>query len=137
MRYFRVFLVILSIQILSLCIHSLWFYITRPFFCKKLRFSYTLQDFLFGIEIWFWDVENLGSSHHVSIVHGSLVAYIICNDILVYISEKQKCRPLPKKQLLLNWKGHKTARYQRWGLDSKQGHILIGFLLLILSFKTN
>ena len=38
------------------------------FFCKELRFSYILQDFSFGIRIWFWAVENLGSNHHVSIV---------------------------------------------------------------------
>jgi hypothetical protein len=38
------------------------------FFCKKLRFSYILQVFLFGIGIRFWAVENLGSSHHASVV---------------------------------------------------------------------
>jgi hypothetical protein len=38
------------------------------FFCKKLRFSYILQDFLFGIGIWFWVVDDLGSSHQVSVV---------------------------------------------------------------------
>jgi hypothetical protein len=40
------------------------------FFCKKLRFSYILEDFLFwvGIGIRFWAVENLGSSHHASVV---------------------------------------------------------------------
>ena len=38
------------------------------FFCKKLRFSQILQDFLLGIGIWFWAVENLGSIHHVFVV---------------------------------------------------------------------
>ena len=38
------------------------------FYCKKLRFSYVLQNFLFEITIWSWAVENLGSSHHASIV---------------------------------------------------------------------
>ena len=34
------------------------------FFWRKLRFSYISLD-LFGI--WFWAVENLGSSHHASV----------------------------------------------------------------------
>ena len=38
------------------------------FFCKKLRFLDILQDFLFGIRIWSWAVENLGSSHHEFVV---------------------------------------------------------------------
>ena len=29
-----------------------------------------LKNFLFEIGIYFWAVENLGSSHHVSVVHG-------------------------------------------------------------------
>ena len=32
--------------------------------------EYILQDFLFGIGIWLWAVENLESNHHVSVVHG-------------------------------------------------------------------
>ena len=38
------------------------------FFRKKLRFSYILQDFLFGIGIWIWVVESLRSSHHAFVV---------------------------------------------------------------------
>ena len=41
-------------------------------FCKKLRFSYILQNFLFGI--WIWAVENFRSSHHASLVRGSTVS---------------------------------------------------------------
>ena len=44
------------------------------FFCKTLRFSY-IQDFLFGIELWFFAVENLWSSHHVSVVRG--LSYVL------------------------------------------------------------
>ena len=44
------------------------FALLSQFFCKKLKSSYILQDFLFGIGIWFWAVENLESSHHVSAV---------------------------------------------------------------------
>ena len=33
-----------------------------------MRFSYILHDFLIDFGIWFWVVENLGSSHHVSVV---------------------------------------------------------------------
>ena len=40
------------------------------FFYKKLRFSYILQDFPFGIAIWIWAVENLRSSHYASVVCG-------------------------------------------------------------------
>ena len=36
-----------------------------------IRFSYILQDFLFGIGIWIWALDNLGSSHHVSVVRGT------------------------------------------------------------------
>ena len=66
LRYFRVFWVELSAQILSLCICN--FELLSHFFCKKLGFSYILQDFLFGIGIWIWAVENLRSIHHVSAV---------------------------------------------------------------------
>ena len=48
------------------------FALLSQFFCKKLsssNSSYILQYFLFGIGIWFWAVENLGSSYHVSTVH--------------------------------------------------------------------
>ena len=38
------------------------------FFCKKLRLSYILHNFIFGIGICFWAVENLESNHHVSVV---------------------------------------------------------------------
>ena len=34
--------------------------------------TYIVQDFLFGIGIWLWTVDNLGSSHHVSVVHERL-----------------------------------------------------------------
>ena len=64
-RYFRVFFVVQSAQILSLCLIRDF---ALFFFCKQLIFSYILQDFLFGIGIWFWAVENLGSSHHMSVV---------------------------------------------------------------------
>ena len=44
------------------------FALLSHFSCKKLRFSYILQDFLFGIGIWIWAVEILRSSHYASIV---------------------------------------------------------------------
>ena len=44
------------------------------FFCKKLWYSYIPQDFLFGIGIGIWAVENLRSSHHASVVRESTVA---------------------------------------------------------------
>ena len=44
------------------------FALLSHFFCKRLRFSYILQDFLFGIGIWIWAVEKLRSSHHASVV---------------------------------------------------------------------
>ena len=44
------------------------FTLLSHFSCKKLRFSYILQDFLFGIGIWIWAAENLRSSHHASVV---------------------------------------------------------------------
>ena len=52
------------------------FALLSQFFCKKLKSSYILQDFLFGIEIWFWAVENLESSHHVSAVRGTTLIVI-------------------------------------------------------------
>ena len=45
------------------------------FLFKKLRFSFILQDFLFGIgigiriRIGIWAVKNFRSSHHGSVVH--------------------------------------------------------------------
>ena len=46
-----------------------WFCITKPFFLQEnITFTYTLQDCLFGIGIWFWAVDDLGYSHHVSVV---------------------------------------------------------------------
>ena len=58
---------VLSAQMLSLCIPSPWFCITQPFVLQKIRFSYILQYFLFGIGIWIWPVENWRSSHHTSV----------------------------------------------------------------------
>ena len=46
------------------CIFSL----LKHYLCKKLRFSYILQDFLFGIGIG--TVENFRSSQHASVVRG-------------------------------------------------------------------
>ena len=36
-------------------------------FSRKI-FSYILQDFLFGIRIWIWAIENLRSCHRASVV---------------------------------------------------------------------
>ena len=49
-----------------------------PFFRQKANifkglFSYILQDFLLGIGIWFWAVENLGS-HHMSVFRDPVVS---------------------------------------------------------------
>ena len=33
-----------------------------------LSLSYILLNLLFGSGIWFWAVENLGPSHHASVV---------------------------------------------------------------------
>ena len=65
-RYFRVFWVVLSAEILSLCIPSLWFFITKPFFLQIAKIFIPFTGF--GIGTWIWAVENLGSSHHVSVV---------------------------------------------------------------------
>ena len=53
-------------------IPSPWFCITQPFFLQKAKI---LQDFLFGIGIWIWVVENLRISHHASIVRGLTYDY--------------------------------------------------------------
>ena len=50
------------------CVSPVRDFAFNHFFSKKLMFSYILQDFLFGIGIWIWAVENLGSSHHASVV---------------------------------------------------------------------
>ena len=50
------------------------------FFWKKRRCSYVLQDFLFGIGIWFWAVKNLESSHHVSVVRALLYLVLVGNE---------------------------------------------------------
>ena len=63
-------LTVISAQILSLSIHD--FALLSHFFWKKLRFSYILQDFLFGSGVWIWAVENLRSSHHAFVVCGLL-----------------------------------------------------------------
>ena len=70
------FWVVLSVQILSLCIPSpMILHYSAIFFCQKLIFSYILPDFLFGIRIWIWFVENLRISHHASIVRGLTYDY--------------------------------------------------------------
>ena len=46
------------------------FALLSHFFCKKLKFSYSLTRFPFGIGIWIWAVENLGYSHLSSVVRG-------------------------------------------------------------------
>ena len=38
------------------------------FLLKKLRFSYILQDFLLGIVIRMWAVDNFSFSQHVSVL---------------------------------------------------------------------
>ena len=50
----KVFLVVVSVAIYlySMVLHDL----LRYSLCKKLRFSYLLQDFLLVIGIWFWDL---------------------------------------------------------------------------------
>ena len=63
---------IISFQILTLCIPSPWFFKISIFSCKKGRFSYILQDFLFGIGIWILVVEHLGPSHHASRVRRNI-----------------------------------------------------------------
>ena len=47
------------------------------FFCKKLKFSFILQDFYFSFKIglWIWVVENLRIIRHVSIVPGLTYDY--------------------------------------------------------------
>jgi hypothetical protein len=61
-RYFRVLLVLLSAQFLSLCIPNSDFALLSHFFLqKKMRFTY-----LFGIAIWFWAVDDLGYKANVS-----------------------------------------------------------------------
>ena len=47
------------------------FSLLSHFFYKKLEFSYSSQDFLFEIGIWFWTVDNLVSSHDASLVRAS------------------------------------------------------------------
>ena len=79
-RYFRVFLVVQSAQILSLWIPSPWFCITQPFFLAKI-YNFHVHTYLTGI--WIWTVENLGSSHHASVVRdqGHQRIPFFCNPI--------------------------------------------------------
>ena len=74
-RYFRVFWVVLCTcsNFVTCVILVSDFALLCHVFCKKLRFSYIWQDFLFGIGIWIWAVENLRSSHHVSVAQWNVV----------------------------------------------------------------
>ena len=65
-RYFRVFWLGLSAQILSLYIPSPWFCITQPLFLQKAKIFIHFT----GFSIWDWAVDSLRSSHHVSLVRG-------------------------------------------------------------------
>ena len=48
---------------------------------KTQSITYILQDFLFRIGIWIWAVENLGSSHHASVVRGlDRASFYECNE---------------------------------------------------------
>ena len=78
--YFRVFLVMYLVKLWYL-VHQ--FELLSHFFCKKLRFSYILEDFLFGFGIQFWAIENLRSSHYASEVRGMHYAYCIEPSFLI------------------------------------------------------
>ena len=90
----------------------------------SLSFSYILQDFLFWFWIWLLAEENLGSSHHMSVVRDRwlplcrlnkskqiLTRHISKNDTTYLKNEKtptQFSSPQPKafnwtKLLLINW----------------------------------
>ena len=64
-----------SQNILTLSLIHVYALIVFFFLFKKLRFSFILQDFLFGIgigiriRIGIWAVKNFRSSHHGSVVH--------------------------------------------------------------------
>ena len=83
-------------------IHKMFLPIGQILVCKKLRFSYILQKFLFEIWIWFWAVENLGSSHHASVIGGRDHAL----KFQVFYQETSKL---------------KQASQRFWGLFSSQG----------------
>ena len=65
LRYFWSYSLLKSCHCVSLVRD---FALLSYFFCKKLRSSWTLQDFLFGVWLWIWAVEILGSNHHASVV---------------------------------------------------------------------
>ena len=44
------------------------------YFFKKTRY---ISQHLFGIRIWIWAVENLGSSHHASIVRDLMYVTVV------------------------------------------------------------
>ena len=59
-----------AINYFQTCQNLLKSWFTLSHFALGDPVEYILQDFLFGIGIWLWAVENLGSNHHVSVVHG-------------------------------------------------------------------
>jgi hypothetical protein len=64
----------------SLCIPSLWFCITKPLFLQKHKCFYTFYGiFYLSLGYKFWAVENLWSSHHVSVVR--VQYYVLTNAI--------------------------------------------------------
>ena len=70
-RYFRLFLVVCS---KFATVHD-FALLSHLFFQKSRIFIYVFQDFLY----WFWiqiqALENMGSSHHMSVVHGGRMNY--------------------------------------------------------------
>ena len=78
-RYFRVFLVVCSkftnVYPLSGSVHRPLIRITQLFFFQKSRIFIYLQDFLFWFGIWIQALENMESSHYVSVVHGGRMNY--------------------------------------------------------------
>ena len=46
--------------------HCLSLVLISHFFLQKIIFTYTLQDCLYGIGIWFWAVDDLGYKANVS-----------------------------------------------------------------------